>query len=76
MTFDGIFSRWAVCRGISQGETGPGAVVARLNGVEPGGPDWKSRRRMKIMDEGFYAGQIVGDVCLQGFLVSILRHDR
>ena len=76
MTFDRIFSGWAVCRGIIQGETGPGAVVAHLNGVEPGGPDWKSRRRMKIMDEGFYTGQIVGDVCLQGCLVSILRHDR
>ena len=35
----------------------------------------KYRCRMKITNEGFYAGQIIGAVCLQGRLVSILRHD-
>ena len=74
MSFDGLVSRWEVYRGIGQGENGPDAVVSCLNKVEPGGPDWKSCRRMKITDEGFYAGNIIGAVCLQGRLVSILCH--
>ena len=75
VSFDGLVRRWAVRRGISQGKTGPGVVVARLNGVETGGPDCKARRRTNITDEGFHAGQIVCAVCLQGRLVCIFRHD-
>ena len=75
VSFDGLVCRWSVCRGIRQGETVPGAVISRLNGVDPGGPDWKTHRRVKIMDEGFHPGQIVCAVCLQSSLVRIFRHD-
>ena len=78
MAFDGLLKIWLVCRGIGQGENGSGALVAKFNGIEiePGGPYWKSRHCMKITDEGFCDGQMVGSVCLQSRLVGIVCRDR
>ena len=75
VAFDGLGLRWSVCRGIIQGETGPSALVAPLNGVEPGGSDRKYHSRMKITDKGFHAGKIVCAVFLQGCLVRMFGHD-
>ena len=56
VTFDCLVFQWAVCRGISQGEYGPGALISHLDGLEPRGSDWKSGRRIKIPDEAIHSG--------------------
>ena len=55
-SFDCLILRWELCRGIIQGDSGPGAVISHIYGLEPRGSDWKSGRRMKVLYEGFHGG--------------------
>ena len=72
VTFDGIVCQREVFCGISQSETGPGAVVPIFNGVDLRVSDWKPGRHMKVADKGFHAGYIIRAVHLQSCLVSTL----